>query len=236
LAGEELQCAGLSNYRLFQNLIGAEPVVALDELPYTSTSLRVRLQKKNAIDQNYAYYTGSRIDVRLGQRLRWHKVRGELAVRHRRERIGTRTETLLEVGSSQTFKFRKRKPTDPPDEASYVYVAPYAYDSNAVLASVEIVAGPWRFGADGSAEILDFLGDDMVYFVAPAMNIDRLYQSQHRRDLQLRGSLSIAASLSEHIELVLRYDVTDNRSTLVLDVDNRNYIKYVIGLTLEADW
>jgi hypothetical protein len=38
------------------------------------------------------------------------------------------------------------------------------------------------------------------------------------------------------LSLVLRYDVIDNRSSLVLDVDNRNYIKHVVTLTVEAEW
>jgi tetratricopeptide (TPR) repeat protein len=236
LGSEELQFSGLSGFRPFQNILTAESSVVLDELPYTSTSLSTSVQKKVALDHDYDYYSGTRIDLRLGQRLRWRSVRGELAVRHRRERIGVRTATLLQVGTSQTFKFRKRKPTDPVDEASYVYVAPYSYDSNAALGSVEIVAGIFRFRADASAEILNFLGESSVYFVVPTMNVNRLYQTQNRKDLRLYGSLSLATSLGEHVDLVLRYDVTDNRSTLVLDVDDRNYIKHVVAFVVEADW
>jgi tetratricopeptide (TPR) repeat protein len=236
MGGEELQFSGLSGFRAFQNILTAEPSVAFDELPYTSTSLRVRFQKKTALDHNYDYYTGSRVEVRLGQRLHWGAVRGELALRHRRERIGTRTATLLQVGTSQSFKFRKRKASDPVDEASYVYVAPYAYDSNAALASVEVVLRWLRFTADASAEILNFRGDNLVYFVVPTMVINRLYESQNRRDLHLTGSLALATRLAPHVDLVLRYDVTDNRSTLVLDVDDRNYLKHLVSLTAEADW
>ena len=236
MGGEELQFSGLSGFRAFQNILTAEPSVAVDELPYTSTNLRLRLQKKNALDHNYDYYTGSRVEVRLGQRLRVGTLRGEVAFRHRRERIGTRTATLLQVGTSQSFKFRKRKPTDPVDEASYVYVAPYAHDSNAALASLEVGTGRWRFSADASVEILNFRGDSMVYFVVPTMSINRLYQSQNRRDLHLTGSLAVAARLGAHVDLALRYDVTDNRSTLVLDVDDRNYLKHVVAFTVEADW
>jgi hypothetical protein len=76
----------------------------------------------------------------------------------------------------------------------------------------------------------------MVYFVVPTMSIDRLYESQNRRDLHLCGSLTIAARLGPHVDLALRYDLIDNRSTLVLDVDDRNYIKHVVTLTAEADW
>jgi hypothetical protein len=236
MGGEELQFSGLSGFHAFQNVLTAEPSIAFDELPYTSTSLRLRLQKKSALDHDYDYYSGSRVEVRLGQRLRWGAVRGELALRHRRERIGTRTATLLQIGTSQSFKFRKRKPTDPVDEASYVYVAPYAYDSNAALASVEVGLGRLRFTADASAEILNFRGDNRVYFVVPTMTIDRLYQSQHRRDLHLSGSLALTAKLGTIADLVFRYDIIDNRSTLVLDVDNRNYLKHVVTLTAEADW
>jgi len=236
MGGEELQFSGLSGFRAFQNILTTEPSIVFDELPYTSTNLRLRLQKKTALDHNYDYFTGSRVDVRLGQRLRLGAVRGELAFRHRRERIGTRTATLLQVGTSQSFKFRKRKPTDPVDEASYVYVAPYSYDSNAVLASLEVTLGRLRFSADASAEILDFRGDSLVYFMVPTMSIDRLYESQNRRDLHLTGSLALAARLVTHVDLALRYDVTDNRSTLVLDVDDRNYLKHVVTLTVEADW
>ena len=236
MGGEELQFSGLSGFRAFQNVLTAEPSIALDELPYTSTNLRLRLQKKTALDHDYDYYTGSRAEVRLGQRLRRGAVRGELAVRHRRERIGTRTATLLQVGTSQSFKFRKRKASDPIDEASYVYVAPYSYDSTAMLASLEVGFGRWRFMADASAEILNFRGDSMVYFVVPTMGIDRLSESQNRRDLHLSGSLALAARLGTHIDLVFRYDVIDNRSTLVLDVDDRNYLKHVVTFTAEADW
>jgi tetratricopeptide (TPR) repeat protein len=236
IGGEELQFSGLTGFRAFQNILTAEPSIAFDELPCTSTQLRLRLQKKTALDHNYDYYTGSRVEIRLGQRLRLGAVRGELAFRHRRERIGTRAATLLQVGTSQSFKFRKRKPTDPVDEASYLYVAPYAYDSNAVLASLEVGFGRWRVSADASAEILDFRGDSRVYFVVPTMNINRLYESQNRRDLHLTGSLAAAARLGTHMDLVLRYDVTDNRSTLVLDVDDRNYLKHLITFTVEADW
>jgi tetratricopeptide (TPR) repeat protein len=236
MGGEELQFSGLSGFRAFQNILNAEPSIAFDELPYTSTILRLRLQEKVALDHNYDYYTGSRVDVRLGQRMRLGALRGELAFRHRRERIGTRTATLLQVGTSQSFKFRKRKPTDPVDAASYVYVAPYSYDSNAVLAALEVGLGRWRLSADAAAEILNFRGDSMVYFVVPTMSIDRLYESQNRRDLHLSGSLALAARLDTHMDLVLRYDVTDNRSTLVLDVDDRNYLKHVVTFTVEADW
>lgn len=236
MGSEELQFAGLSGFRRFQNILTAEPSMVFDELPYTSTNLRLRAQKKNALDHNYDYYTGSRVDVRIGQRLRYGALRGEVAFRHRRERIGTRAATLLQVGTSQSFKFRKRKPTDPVDEASYVYVAPYSYDSNAALGSLEVVLGRWRLSTDLSAEILNFRGDSMVYFVVPTMSINRLYQSQNRRDLHLSGSLALAARLGSHIDLVLRYDVTDNRSTLVLDVDDRNYLKHVVTFTIEADW
>jgi hypothetical protein len=76
----------------------------------------------------------------------------------------------------------------------------------------------------------------MVYFVVPTMSIDRLYESQNRRDLRLGGSLALAARLLTHVDLALRYDATDNRSTLVLDVDNRNYLKHVVTLAVEADW
>jgi tetratricopeptide (TPR) repeat protein len=236
MGGEELQFSGLSGFRAFQNILTAEPSIAFDELPYTSTSLRLRLQKKTALDHNYDYYTGSRVEVRLGQRLRWGAVHGELAVRHRRERIGTRSAMLLQVGTSQSFKFRKRKPTDPVDEASYVYVAPYAYDANAALASFEVGLGRLRLTADGSAEILQFRGDNLVYFVVPTMSIDRLYQSQNRWDLRLSGSLALSTKLATHADLVCRYDVIDNRSTLVLDVDDRNYLKHVVTLTVEGDW
>jgi hypothetical protein len=68
------------------------------------------------------------------------------------------------------------------------------------------------------------------------MVINRLYESQNRRDLHLTGSLALATRLAPHVDLVLRYDVTDNRSTLVLDVDDRNYLKHLVSLTAEADW
>jgi hypothetical protein len=96
--------------------------------------------------------------------------------------------------------------------------------------------GRLRFSADASAEILNFRGDSMVYFVVPTMNINRLYESQNRRDLHLGGSLALASRLATHVDLALRYDVTDNRSTLMLDVDDRNYLKHVVTVTLEADW
>jgi tetratricopeptide (TPR) repeat protein len=234
--GEELQFSGLGGFRAFQNILTAEPAIAFDELPYTSTQLRASLQKKTALDHNYDYFTGSRVEVRLGQRLRFGPLRGEVALRHRRERIGTRTAILLQVDTSRSFKFRKRKPTDPVDEASYVYMAPYSYDANAALVSFEVGSGRWRFNAGASAEILDFRGDSKVTFVVPTMSIDRLYESQNRRDLHLSGSLGLAARLGTHMDLVLRYDATDNRSTLVLDVDDRNYLKHVVTFTVEADW
>ena len=168
--------------------------------------------------------------------MRWRGLRGEIALRHRRERIGTRNEMLLQVGTAQTFKFRKRKATDPPDVATYNYIAPYSYDANALLLSCELTRGFLRLGVDASAEIQDYLGDDKVYFDVPSMNVSRLYQSQHRRDLHLVGTITAAASISERIDLVARYEITDNRSTLLLDVDNRNYIKHVVTLSVEADF
>jgi len=236
VGSENLQFAGLSGFRLFQSILTAEPSLALDELPYTSTNARLRLQQKSALDRNYSYYSGSRVDVQLAQRIRWRDLRGELAVRHRRERIGTRNEVLLETGTSQTFKFRKRKPTDPLDVATYNYIAPYSYDANAALMTLELTHGLLRVAVDSSAEVQDYLGDDKVYFDVPTMNINRLYQSQHRRDLHLVASLSAAASINEHIDLLARYELTDNRSTLVLDVDNRNYIRHVVSLSIEADF
>jgi tetratricopeptide (TPR) repeat protein len=233
---EELQFTGLGNFRPFQNVVGAEPFVAFDELPSTSTSVGILVQGKKALDPEYAYFSGSRLDLLLRQRVRWGNVHGDVAFRRRWERIGIRSAPLLSVGDAQTFQFRKPKPTDPPDQATYVYIAPYSYDSNAVLASLEVSKGIWRFGADGSAEILRFKGDSLVRFVAPNLGIDRLSQRQHRDDLRLAGSLSVTATVHAPLSLVLRYDVVDNRSTLVLDVDNRNYIKHVITLTAEADW
>jgi tetratricopeptide (TPR) repeat protein len=236
LGSENLQFAGLAGFRLFQSILTAEPSIALDELPYTSTNVHLRVQQKTALDGTYAYYSGSRIDVQLAQRVRWQGLRGELALRHRHERIGTRNEVLLETGTSQTFKFRKRKPTDPSDVATYNYVAPYSYDADAALMSFELTHGFLRFGVDGSAEIQGYLGDDKVYFDVPTMNINRLYQSQHRRDLHLVASLSAAASITEHVDVLVHYELTDNRSTLVLDVDNRNYIRHVVALSFEADF
>jgi len=236
MVGEELQFSGLSGFHAFQNVLTGEPFLAFDELPYTSTQLRVRFQEKSALDHSYDYYSGSRMDLRLDQRFRWGRLRGDVAFRHRRERIGTRSATLLQVGTSQSFKFRKTKPTDPVDEASYVYVAPYAYDANAVLAGLDVGLGAWRISADASAEIQDFRGDSMVYFVVPTMQVNRLYQTQRRRDLHVAGSLTVAAKLSARVELALRYDIIDNRSTLVLDVDDRNYFKQVVTMTVGADW
>jgi tetratricopeptide (TPR) repeat protein len=236
LGSENLQFAGLAGFRLFQSVVTAEPSLAFDELPFTSTNVRLRAQQKSALDATYSYYSGSRIDVQLAQRVRWRGLRGELALRHRRERIGTRNEVLLETGTSQTFKFRKRKPTDPPDVATYNYLAPYSYDANAALMTLELARGFLRFEADASAEIQDYLGDDTVYFDVPTMNINRLYQSQHRRDLHLATSLSAAASITEHLDVLIRYEFTDNRSTLILDVDNRNYLRHVIALSIEADY
>jgi tetratricopeptide (TPR) repeat protein len=236
VGSENLQFAGLSGFRLFQSIVTAEPSLALDESPYTSTNVRLRVQQKDALDQTYSYYSGSRVEVQLGQRVRWRGLRGDLALRHRRERIGTRNEVLLETGTSQTFKFRKRKPTDPTDVATYNYVAPYSYDANAALMTFELTHGFLRFGVDAAGEIQDYLGDDRVYFDVPTMTINRLYQSQHRRDLHLVASLSAAASISEHIDVLVRYELTDNRSTLVLDVDNRNYIRHVVELSVEADF
>jgi hypothetical protein len=232
--GDELLFSGLGNFRPFQNIVGAEPFVAFDELPCTSTSLGVGLQGKKALDRDYDFYSGSRIDVLLRQRLRWRSVRGDVSYRHRRERLGSRSTSLL--GDPQNPQLPRRKP-GALEPASYLYMAPYSYDSDALLASVEITKGIWRFGMDGTVERLNFRGDNVVYVAGTGgKSTGRVSERPHRRDVRLGGSASVTMDVVDPLDVVLRYDIIDNRSTLVLDVDNRNFVKHVVTLTVEAAW
>ena len=121
-------------------------------------------------------------------------------------------------------------------ETNYLYVAPYSYDSHALLASAEASMGRWRLGIDASVESLSFRGSSLVYEIMPNTNVDRLTDRVHRSDVRLNGAASLTASLSRILDCVLRYDFIDNHSTLVLAVDDRNYLKHVVSLTLEAGW
>ena len=232
---EDLQFTGLSGFRPFQNVVSAEPTIAFDELPSTSTSLTVGVQGKKALDHDYDYFSGSRFDVLVRQRLRWPWLRGDLAYRYRRERIGTRAVNLLLSGTA-TSQPRKTGPSETVTQTNYLYVAPYSYDSHAALASLEASMGRWRLGMDAALESLSFQGNSLVYEVMPYTSVDRLTDRLHRTDLRWSGAASLTASLSRIIDCVLRYDFIDNRSNLVLAVDDRNYVKHVLSLTLEAGW
>ena len=105
-----------------------------------------------------------------------------------------------------------------------------------MIASTEVSTGRWRLGIDATVERLAFQGDSLVYEVMPNTGSDRLTERRHRDDLRLSGAASVTASLSRAIDCVLRYDIIDNRSTLVLAVDDRNYLKHGVSLVLEAEW
>jgi hypothetical protein len=162
-------------------------------------------------------------------------LRAELAYRYRRERIGVRSAELV-LSGVETRLPRKSRPTETVTQTSYLYVAPYSYDSHALIASSEASIGDWRLGIDATVENLGFRGDSLVYEIMPLTGSDRLTERRHRSDLRLGAAASLTASLSRAIDCVLRYDVIDNRSTMVLAVDDRNYIKHLVSLTLEAEW
>lgn len=233
--GGDLQFSGLGGFHPFQNIVGVEPFVALDESPVTSTAVGVGVQGKKSLDHDFDYFSGTRLDVLVRQRVRWPFLRAELAYRYRSERIGIRAAELL-LSGVQTQPPRTRRPSETVTETSYLYVAPYSYNSHALVASSEASTGRWRLGIEATVESLGFRGDSLVYEIMPISGSDRLVERRHRSDLRLAGAASLTASLSRAIDCVLRYDIIDNHSTLVLAVDDRNYIKHVVSLTLEAEW
>jgi tetratricopeptide (TPR) repeat protein len=235
VVSDDLQFSGLGGFHPFQNVVGAEPFVAFDESPATSTAVGVGVQGKKALDPDFDYFSGSRFDVLVRQRLRWPSLHAELAYRYRRERIGVRSAELV-LSGVETRLTRRSRPVETVTQTTYLYVAPYSYDSHALIASGEASVGVWRLGIDASVENLGFRGDSLVYEIMPLTGSDRLTERRHRSDLRLGGAASLTASLSRAIDCTLRYDLIDNRSTLVLAVDDRNYIKHLVSLTLEAEW
>jgi len=204
LLSEDLQFSGLGGFHPFQNVVGAEPFVAFDESPATSTGVGVGIQGKKALDHDYDYFSGSRLDVLVRQRLRLPWMHAELAYRYRRERIGVRAVNLVLTGP-QTQQPRKSRPSETVTQTNYLYVAPYAYDAHALVGSAEVSAGRWRFGIDGTVERLGFRGDSLVYEIMPITGSDRLTERRHRSDLRLSGAASVTASLSRTIDCVLSW-------------------------------
>ena len=224
LGGLDYQFTGLRQFQAFQRVATVEPQLAFDEGPYLTTLLRLRWQDKSPYQEADAYYQGRRTDLRVAQRLRLAALRLDLTYRHRREKIGTRTQDL------GTLRFNRKGLA-----VEGTYLAPYAHVSNAIglAASLELPAG-FNLSAEGGFEGLRYSQDSVWYATGP-LGRTRELGRKRRKDDRVTASAELTFAPTDWLELGLRYDLIVNQSNIHFAFDDKNSTKQVIGFELSGE-
>ncbi len=216
--GYDVQLTGLSSFTPFLGIATVEPSLSLDEGERASTILRVRVQHRSALDRTAEPYAGTRLDVKLAERLRWRAFRAQLALRHRRDDLGFSEVDLGMIKKSKV---------------SGVYTTPYSCRANAAMAQLDLKVGGVRIGFDGTFELVHYTDDNVLTSGGgSAGELERV----RRADTRITVGTSVAVPLGDTFELELRPDLFINRSTVDFAFDNKNFIKYSVALELTADW
>ena len=224
LGGLDYQFTGLRQFRAFQRVATVEPQLAFDEGAHLTTLLRLRWQDKSPYQEADAYYQGRRLDLRVAQRLRLASLRLDLSYRHRREKIGTRTQDL------GTLRFNRRGLA-----VEGTYLAPYAHVSNALglAGSLELPAG-FNLSIEGGFEGLRYSHDSVWYATGP-LGRTRELGRKRRKDDRVTASAELTFAPTDWLEVGLRYDLIVNRSNIHFAFDDKNSTKQVIGLELSGE-
>ncbi len=243
--GGNVQLVGLRALTPFLAVLSAEPGLAFDWASVTSTAVRLRFQRKIDLDQTAQPYAGTRLDLRLSQRLRWGPLRAEASLRHRREQIGIRKERLDDLPAPTTatpptaeqcrlrpklckLKLAQAALAGTTEEA--FYRAPYSYRSNAALVDISLTWGRLTGGISGWVERLSYQGDNRVFTAT------RTEASVQRLDRRVGLSPSLTFSFWDHYDATLTYDYLDNRSNVAFDWDNKSFRKHTVSIEVAAEF
>jgi tetratricopeptide (TPR) repeat protein len=215
----DYQLAGLRTFAAFQRALAFEPQLALDEGEHVSTVLRVAWQRKDATDEA-DYLDGTRLDLWLGQRWRSRGLRAQLAYRHRREDIGTRSVDLGAIGRRKLFEGR--------------YLVPYGYRSNSVVGELSWwVVDRLHLGLDASLGRLQYQGDNVLYRTGVLGRTNEA-RRVHREDDRVGVGAELGWRLARGVDVVLRYELMANQSTIDFAFDNKEFTKHTFTLSLAA--
>jgi tetratricopeptide (TPR) repeat protein len=213
----EYQLAGLRDFGFLQRSLAVEPHLALDESPHTATVLRLHGRAQDATEAEN-HLDGRRLEIWLGQLWRSRRLRGQLALRHRREQVGTRTVDLGLLGRRERLEGR--------------YLVPYGHTANALLIDASIVLGARvQLGLDGSVERLRYQQDHVLTVTGPLGRSTEAGRIR-REDRRFGAGAQLGLTLTDALEATLRYDLAVNRSSIELAFDDKNYRKHTLLLSL----
>jgi tetratricopeptide (TPR) repeat protein len=221
----DYQFTGLRTFEAFQRLATVEPQLAIDEGAHLTTLARLRWQDKSPYQDADAYYRGRRLDLRIAQRLRLATLRLDLTYRHRREKIGTRTQDL------GVLRLNRRGLS-----IEGTYLAPYSHVSHAVglSGSLALPAG-FTLAIDGGLERLRYSQDSVWYATGP-LGRSRELGRKRRHDDRVTASAELTFAATDRLELGLRYDLVVNQSNIHFAFDDKSSTKQVIGLELSGEF
>ncbi len=239
-AGGQLAFTGLSGFRGFQGTAGGGVWAALDETESTTSRLDLEWMRKSALRSEFAYLTGDRVDATLSQELRIGKPTLGVSYRYRDERIGTLTQAEQLAPCS--------------GGCSQQYVIPFGYSSHTAAMSARAVLGPrLELGAGGGLERRAYHADSFLLLRLSDGSTSEL-DHRRRQDQRWFAGLWAGVRVSPRLELTMRYDLVVNDSNVarslasgercsptdpschLLDYDDKNYTKHVLGLETVLRW
>lgn len=222
----DYQLSGISNFTPFLTTGTIEPSIVVPESAFTSSTLRLRVQRKSALDDSYKQFSGRRVDLRLSQKARWKNLRVELAYGHRRERIGSR---VVDLGQLPNVMAAER-----------YYFASYSYNSNGAYVSSSLRVTPdLRLALDASYEHLRYVDPSIqgVQLETPRGKVFTQEGTRERRiDNRFGFGAGVSYSLGQWAEAGLRYDMISNDSTIDYSFDNKNFAKHQFMVELGLDY
>lgn len=237
-AGSDLQLVGLSQPSAFTWSATVGPGIAFDFNPYTSSALRVRVSHKGAFDKEAKPFAGRRVELRAEQRVRWWRMRGSLALRHRRDALGTRHLLLSELPEGGTITtLRGRKFNYSTDER---YDAPYSNKSNGLKLGASLRLGPVLLAADASFDRIAYTKDNVRYAIDTTdtrfqRTLVREIARVKRDDSRFTLSPSVSLDLFDRYQITLRWDYVHNDSNVTFEFDDKRFDKQVLSLELSVD-
>jgi tetratricopeptide (TPR) repeat protein len=237
-AGFDLQLVGLARPTAFTWSASLGEAIAYDFNPYTSSALRLRVSHKGALDKDAKPFAGRRVELRAEQRVRWWRLRGSLALRHRRDDVGSRHLLLSELPDGGTVTtLRGRSVNYSTDER---YDAPYSNRSNGLKVGASLRLGPVVLAADASLDRQAYTNDNVRYAIDTTdtriqRSVVREIARVRRLDTRLTVSPSISADLFEGYQVTLRWDYVRNDSNVTFEFDDKRFEKQVLSLELAVD-
>lgn len=214
------QLDGTTSLDPFQRVLGLEPEVALDVGERTTTSLYLRAQRRTALSEDAAPYAGTRLDLRLTQRLRWRAFRFDVSGRRRHEQAGAALVDLGEISRAAT---------------TGLYTVPHGYLSHALTWTGDLKIGPVRLLLDGFYERVRY-EEDNVLVVRSTSGGQREVGRIHREDDRVMLGYALSVPLGTAFDLQVRHDVIINESNLDFAFDDRSFTKQLLAIELGASF